>query len=273
MTVIEASDDTTPRRSRRRQLVAVLVVVALVATAVVAVVLLRNRRQEPFADQRTSMTGRELRALLGSAVAAERTGRMQYAATPLTTDSTATNSTVDFELGGPDVDAVIADEKGRDVIVKRGVMALRDVSYVVSLAEARSADPPSERDGLPLVLAELLQTWTFQAEGRGALQQISPDAVYTRASTSGDGTSVWTSSWTTPSRRDSRVVVDAAGLPVEMRLAEAKGGEYSLPARVTVLTYSRWGQPVQIPEPTPFTGPPPQPPDPSAPVTPTGSPP
>ena len=217
MTVTEAADDTAQPRSRRRRLVALLVV-ALVATAVVAVVLLRGRHEEPFGGGRTSMTGRELRTLLGSAVAAERTGRLQV----VTTEKATTRQTIDVELGGPDVDAVMDDELGRGLVVKHRVMALRDDSRVTSLAEARTADPPSERDGIPLAIAEILKIWTFQAEGRGSFQQIAPDAVYTRASTSGDGSSVWTSSRTTPSRRDSRVVVDAAGLPVEVRLAQAK---------------------------------------------------
>ncbi len=250
MAVSEAAGDTTRRPSRPRRLVALIVVVALVAAAAVAVALLRGRR-EPFAGGRTSMTGGELITSLGNAVAEARTGRVRISVT----DESTQGQTVDFRLGGADVDCVVDDEQGRAVVIRDGVVAVRDVGETVSLAELRSRKAPLELEGIPLALAESLKVMTFQGDGDPLQEHIPADSLFTRVSASGDGTSVWTGSWAsreTSLRRDARVVVDAAGLPVELRLVQTKEAESTRPSTVTVYTYSRWAQAVEIPEPTPF---------------------
>jgi hypothetical protein len=254
MTGVEVTADRSLPRHRRGGL-AVLVVVLLVAAAAVGAMLLRSARQgSTFAAGRPSLTGAELIKELGTAVARKGSGHLEAsdAARPSV-------HTGDFVVHDGHVDVVYDAGPGMRVVAKNGVAVAPNMPPVNLADLARPGGPDLGFDGAPAVLALGMKALTFQEPGVGDLQQLSAAAVYTRTSTADDGSTVWTGSWTAPGeqaqRYDIRLTVDAAGLPVELRRTMTHGPGVDEPPWVVVTRYSRWGQPVQIPEPTPFSTP------------------
>ncbi len=240
---------TTARRRRVQVLVPALVAALVLAGVLVAARL--AQRAPAFAEGRTSLTGSEIIAAFGPAVARQGSGRLEMS------DRTTALGSTDFVVHDGGVDFVSESQGQRHMVVKRGVAVMRgsDPMPVPTL------DPSSSDMGVSSIVAlssEMAKVLTFQQPPRRPQDPgLEADAVYTRTATTDDGSSVWTGSWPSPTvpgeRFEARVTVDAAGLPadVDITLRRAPDDDHQKDF-VTVYTYSRWAQPVNIPEPTPF---------------------
>jgi hypothetical protein len=248
----------TPRARRRGRLLVPLLVAALVLAGVL-VTFRVVQRPPAFADGRSALTGKELIGILGPSVARQGSGRMEQR----WTNEDRLHGVIDFVIHDGVVDFV-ADQQGeRSLVVKHGMLAARDLPPVpVATPGVNSRGDANFLAGLA---PEWMKTETFQQVGEGELNLLSPEAVFTRQGTTDDGSSVWTASWASPTsqgeRKDARLTVDAAGLPSELRVTLVRAPDSLSQGFTSILTYSRWGQAVQIPEPTFFGTLPPAPED------------
>lgn len=255
----------TPEARRRRGLILVPVLVAGLVLAGVLVAVRVVQRPPAFAGGRSSLTGRELIGVLGRAVAQQGSGRVESR----WTNDEGLHSATDFVIHDGVVDFVSDQNGQRSLVVKQGTLAARNLPPVP--VATLGVDSRGDANFMAGLAPEYMKMETFQRPGERDLSVLSPEAVFTRQGTTDDGGSVWTASWASPTsegeRKDARVTVDADGLPAEVRVALIRApGELS-EGFTTIMTYSRWGQAVQIPEPT-FFGTLPPVPDAGTPMTP-----